>query len=151
MSSSDLLKLLRTSAKLVHKCYTSMARANLNKSKKVSTFTIAASKYIPKRPRICIHWNYLFQTLLHIIFKNCFLWSKSCFTMFTFRCTFTKWIWDWKLKGISIDADSGPLGYVLVLATGLSRPGKSREGPGTGQDRTGPRDPEGLVVLWSQD
>ena len=25
---------------------------------------------------------------------------------------------------------------VLVMATGLSRPGKSREGPGTGQDRT---------------
>ena len=24
----------------------------------------------------------------------------------------------------------------LVMATGLSRPGKSREGPGTGQDRT---------------
>jgi hypothetical protein len=25
-------------------------------------------------------------------------------------------------------------GYVLVMAAGLSRPGKSREGPGTGQD-----------------
>ena len=39
----------------------------------------------------------------------------------------------------------------LVTATGLSRPGKSREGPGTGQDRTGPRDLEGPVVLWSRD
>ena len=32
----------------------SMAGANLNKSKKVLTFTTTASKYIPKRPRICI-------------------------------------------------------------------------------------------------
>ena len=38
-----------------------------------------------------------------------------------------------------------------MMATGLSRPGKSREGPGTGRDRTGPRDPEGPVVLWSRD
>ena len=28
---------------------------------------------------------------------------------------------------------------------------KSREGPGTGRDRTGPRDLEGPVVLWSRD
>ena len=39
----------------------------------------------------------------------------------------------------------------LVMATGLSRPGKSREGPGTGRDRTGPRDLEGPVVLAGQD
>ena len=37
------------------------------------------------------------------------------------------------------------------MATGLSRPRKSREGPGTGWDRTGPRDLEGPVVLWSRD
>ena len=42
-------------------------------------------------------------------------------------------------------------GFAVVMATGLSRPGKSREGPGTGQDRTGPRDLEGPVVLWSRD
>ena len=30
-------------------------------------------------------------------------------------------------------------------------PGKSREGPGTGRDRTGPRDFEGPVVLAGQD
>ena len=41
--------------------------------------------------------------------------------------------------------------YILVMATGLSRPGKSREGPGTGRDRTGPRDLEGPVVPWSRD
>ena len=35
----------------------SMARANLNKSKKVLTSTITASKYILKRPRICINWK----------------------------------------------------------------------------------------------
>ena len=39
----------------------------------------------------------------------------------------------------------------LAMATGLSHPGKSREGPGTGQDRTGPRDLEGPVVLAGQD
>ena len=32
------------------------------------------------------------------------------------------------------------------MATGLSHPGKSREGPGTRQDRTGPRDLKGPVV-----
>ena len=32
----------------------SMARANLKKSKYFSTSTTTASKYIPKRPRICI-------------------------------------------------------------------------------------------------
>ena len=41
--------------------------------------------------------------------------------------------------------------YIVVMATGLSRPGKSREGLRTGQDRTGPRDLEGPVVLWSRD
>ena len=37
------------------------------------------------------------------------------------------------------------------MAAGLSRPGKSREGPRTGRDRTGPRDLEGPVVPWSRD
>ena len=41
--------------------------------------------------------------------------------------------------------------YVVVMATGLSRPGMSREGPGTGRDRTGLRDLEGPVVLAGQD
>jgi hypothetical protein len=41
--------------------------------------------------------------------------------------------------------------YVLGFPAGLSRPGKSREGPGTGRDRTGPRDLEGPVVLAGQD
>ena len=37
------------------------------------------------------------------------------------------------------------------MAAGLSRPGKSREGPGTGRDRTGPRDPGGLGTKKSRD
>ena len=39
---------------LVH----SMARANLNKSEKMVVYTTAASKYIPKRSRICINWKF---------------------------------------------------------------------------------------------
>ena len=45
----------------------SMARANLNKSKKVLTSTTTASKYIPKRPRICINWNPPFQTQIYLV------------------------------------------------------------------------------------
>ena len=40
---------------------------------------------------------------------------------------------------------------VLGFPAGLFRPGKSRDGPGMGQDRTGPRDLEGPMVLWSRD
>ena len=39
----------------------------------------------------------------------------------------------------------------LGFPAGLFRPGKSRDGPRTGQDRTGPRDLEGPVVPWSRD
>ena len=49
-----------------------------------------APKCNPKRPRICINWNPPFQTSLHNIFKNCFLLSKCCFTMLSFRGIFTK-------------------------------------------------------------
>ena len=68
----------------------SKAIANLNKSDELVTNTTVASKYIPKRPRICINWNPPFQTSLLKIFKNSFLWSKSYFTTLTFRGTFTK-------------------------------------------------------------
>ena len=53
--------------KLVKSAYHSMARANLNKSKKVLTSTTTASKYIPKRPRICINWNPPFQTQIYLV------------------------------------------------------------------------------------
>ena len=39
----------------------------------------------------------------------------------------------------------------LGFPVGPFRPGKSREGPGTGRDRTGPKDLEGPVFLWSRD
>ena len=41
--------------------------------------------------------------------------------------------------------------YLLGFPAGLFRPGMSREGPGTGRDRTGPRDLEGPVDPWSRD
>ena len=41
--------------------------------------------------------------------------------------------------------------FQLGFPAGLFRPGKSREGPGTGRARTGPRDLEGPVVLAGQD
>ena len=50
--------------------------------------------------------------------------------------------------GVTISTLSG---FGLGFPAGLSRPGKSREGPGTGRDRTGPRDLEGPVVLAGQD
>ena len=47
--------------------YHSMVRANLNKSKKVLTSSTTASKYILKRPRICINWNPPFQTQIYLV------------------------------------------------------------------------------------
>jgi hypothetical protein len=46
-----------------------MATANLNKSEDFVTNTTAASKHIPRRPRISINWNPTFQTSLHKISK----------------------------------------------------------------------------------
>ena len=51
----------------------SMATAILKKSKDLVTNTTAASKYIPRRPRISIHWNPPFQTSFHKISKEVFL------------------------------------------------------------------------------
>ena len=45
----------------------SMARANLNKSRKVLTSTTTASKYIHRRPRISINWNPTFQTQIYLV------------------------------------------------------------------------------------
>ena len=45
----------------------SMARANLYKSEFFSTSTTAASKYITKKPRICIKWNPPFQTKIYVV------------------------------------------------------------------------------------
>ena len=48
----------------------SMATANFNKSVWLVANTTAASKYIPRRPRISINWNPPFQTSLHKISKE---------------------------------------------------------------------------------
>ena len=47
--------------------YHSMATANMNKSEELVTNTTAASKYIPKRPRICIIGNPPFQTQIYLL------------------------------------------------------------------------------------
>ena len=44
-----------------------MARADLNKSEKVLTSATTASKYIPKRHKICINWNPPFQTQIYLV------------------------------------------------------------------------------------
>ena len=45
----------------------SMAIANLNKSEELVTNTTTASKYIPKRPRICINLKPSFQTQIYLV------------------------------------------------------------------------------------
>ena len=35
--------------------------------KKVNTSTATASKYIPKKPRVCINWNPPFQTKIYLV------------------------------------------------------------------------------------
>ena len=78
------------------------------------TSTSTASKYIPKRPRICINWYLSFQTQIYLvkiplnvnIVKQYLLNKKQ----------FLKILWSIVscLKGgISIDTDSWPLGYVV--------------------------------------
>jgi hypothetical protein len=88
----DPFTILSRSTSTVH----SMARANLNENEKFSTNTTSASKFISKRPRICINRNPPFQTSLYKFFKNCCLWNKSYFTTLTFRGTFTKKNLVWK-------------------------------------------------------
>ena len=44
-----------------------MARANVNKNEEVLTNTTAASKYIPRRPRIYINKNPPFQTQIYLV------------------------------------------------------------------------------------
>ena len=45
----------------------SIATANLNKSEDFVTNNTAASKYIPRRPRISINWNPPFQTQIYLV------------------------------------------------------------------------------------
>ena len=66
----------------------SMAKSNLNKTEKIKTKTTTAWKLITSGIIINKNKNPLFRTSLHKSSKNCFLWSKSWFTTFTFRGTF---------------------------------------------------------------
>ena len=81
----------------------SMAKANLNKSKKVLTSTTTASKYKTQEAQNLYQLKSPFSDLTSKKFQKLFSLSKSCFTMFTFRGTVNL-----GLKGeILIDADSG--------------------------------------------
>ena len=73
----------------------SMARANLNESKKVLTCTTTASKYIPMRPRICINWNPPFQTQIYLV-KVCTSKCEHCKTRFI---TVFEYFMKWDVKG----------------------------------------------------
>ena len=81
----------------------SMATANLKKSEEFVTNTTAASKYIPRRPRISINWNPPFQTSLHKILKVVFF----RLTKFFFRNKKDKVKKVWKV------------GFQLMLILGL--------------------------------
>ena len=103
------------------------------------TNTTAASKYIPRRPRISINWNPPFQTSLHkiskvlffrltkIFFRNIFCSvSKQKKIRFGAIRKFLKNYIFWNLlskfgseRGISIDAVSGPPSYVLWCCGGI--------------------------------
>ena len=84
------------------------SRAKLNKSENLVTNTTAASKNIPKRPRICINWN---QTSLHKFFENCFhevnlTSQQSHLEIYLLsKC--------WSESGDFNYADSGRLSFVL--------------------------------------
>ena len=126
----------------------SMATANLKKSEEFVTNTTAASKYIPRRPRISINWNPTFQTSLHKISKviffrltKFFFRNKNFFSkeqlLFSFLCIvkqkkfrsdpkifenfhFWKLLQKKRLKGgISIYADFGPPRYALWCCGGI--------------------------------
>ena len=101
----------------------SMARANLEQSKRnindslpwnISHLKIEGNtksfQYF-HLARISINWNPLFQTSLHKTFKNC-----SYEVNLASQCSHLEVFLLSKFgsnRGISIDEDSGPLGYVL--------------------------------------
>ena len=89
----------------------SMARANLNKSKKVLTSTTTASKYIPKIPEsVSVEippFRPHFINLLKTVFYEVNLVSQCSHLEVLLLSKFGS------ERGISIDADSGPLEYVF--------------------------------------
>ena len=84
-----------------------MARAKLNKSEFFLTNTTKASKYLPRRPRICINWNPLFQT--HIFFIKCTSKCNNCETRFTSSKQFLK----------NLRSEVWKRGFQLMLILGL--------------------------------
>ena len=56
----------------------SMARANLKKSVWLVTNTTAASKYIPRRTRISINWDFLTFKRLYKVEPNRFKAIETC-------------------------------------------------------------------------
>ena len=58
----------------------SMAITILKKSKEIMKNTTAASKYIPRRPRISINWNPPFQTQIYLV--NSKKWKISKLVIF---------------------------------------------------------------------
>ena len=76
----------------------SMAIADMNKSEMFGTNATSASKYIPKRPWICINWNPPFQTKIYLV--------KAPLNVSIVFEIFIK-------QGLKIDADCRPFRSVL--------------------------------------
>jgi hypothetical protein len=108
---------------LFYKDNLSMARANLNKSKNVLTSTTSTSKYVVHTQKA----QNLYQLKSPPFRPHFIKFSKTVFYEVNLvsqcshlsRGTFTNWIWICK-GGIPIDADSGPLGYVLWCCGSIS-------------------------------
>ena len=79
-----------SSNRLAHQTSHSMATANLKKCEDFVTNSTAASKYIPRRPRISMNWNPTFQTSLHKISKEFFFrlpkFQGTTFVQFLMYC-----------------------------------------------------------------
>ena len=84
-----------------------MAKANLNESEKLVTNATAASKYIPKRPRICINCNPPFRPHFINIFKTVFHKVNLTLQHSHLEVLLLNKVWS------AIDTDSGPHRYVL--------------------------------------
>ena len=115
-----------------------MAIANLNKSEDFVTNTTAASKYIPRRPRISIDWNPTFQTSLHKIskviffrltkffFRNNFFFSKAQL-LFSFLCIVkqkkiserSENFWNFSFLKIYFIKNVWKVGFQFMLILGL--------------------------------
>ena len=94
---------LKSEVKKKVKTNHSMARANLNKSEVFFTNTTTATKYIPRRSRICIDWNISFQSQIYLvkvplnvhIVKQDFLHKKLMLQCYLLRRlhSYSDWLW----------------------------------------------------------